>query len=389
MRVLAAIYGPTAMLMAQAAIALAHPNAHVDLLLCPPSKQAIPTMAAIAEATPRLGRTVNMTIEESAGLHDAPPFLLRKELLPLARPFLRGRAVKRMRNLFEREYAAIYYPHDVTGASMIIPLLALAWPDAERICFGDGFGIFYAKKRVLSLLGFTCPPHPFLPETLPQRLIGALPTDMSGFLPEWTPLEIIPKAAFSETLRRANKANPWLRRALSAFLSPYEGQPKTLLLTENHAETGCISFESEIAMYREILLKHTPENAVVIIKPHPGETLPRSAAIQAALGNERRCVPLPDEYSVFPVELMDQLVISCDARLCCSYPRLTLAWLFGQDVINPMADPEFIHRWFKPDKWDSYENAITSYEEPLRLLPRWNGKSLLWSDRSMLREEPS
>lgn len=140
-------------------------------------------------------------------------------------------------------------------------------------------------------------------------------------------------------------------------------------------------------MYASIILEHTPPDAVVFVKPHPGETLPRHEAIASALEGRRECVPLDPRCKFLPVEIMPELTEHCSPCICMSYPRLSLAWLYGIDVINPMRTREFIEQWFLPHSWDHQESGIAQYEEPLNALKSWSGKGLLWTGKAPSRRD--
>lgn len=371
--------GPTSLLSVSAIIRSTDHLDSVDVFACLPNLNSRSAVMEIARTVPNVGTVIVMTEQQAAALHTPSRILAHRAMQVVVSPMLRRAAVGRFRELFSgKSYDQIYYVHDVTYAR-ILSLAAHSWPKAERVCYGDGFGIFYANQRVYHLLGLTWNTHGFLKDFTADRRMGLLPMDCTCESDSSVPLEVVPKKFMLDAISAVTSAVPALGQISESLLALHEGSPRALLLTENHAETGCISFEDDVRMYCDMILSHTPSDSVVFLKSHPGEKLPRNEAIRNALKKERFCIALPDALRFYPVELLSRLIETCVPVLCCSYPRLTLSWLYDKEVINPMASAKFLHKWLPEAVWRSYEDAIRTYEEPVRLLNEWNGEGMLWT----------
>lgn len=371
--------GPTSLLSISAILRSINYLDSVDIFACLPNLNSRTAVEEIARTLPNVREVVVMAEQQAAALHTPSKIFSRQAVQAVVAPLLRHSAVMRFRELFSgKSYGQIYYAHDVTHAR-ILSLAAHSWPGAERICYGDGFGIFYSNQRVYHLLRLTWNTHSFLKDFTANRRMGLLPMDCTCEADSSVPLEVVPQKFMLDAISAVTSAVPVLNQTTESLLAAHEDSPKALLLTENHAESGCISFENDVRMYCDIILNHTKPDAVVFLKSHPGEKFPRNEAIRAALKNERVCIALPDALRFYPVELLNRLIEASEPIVCCSYPRLTLAWLYDKEVINPMASMEFLHRWFPKAVWRSYEDAIHTYEEPVRLLSEWNGEGMLWT----------
>lgn len=370
--------GSTSLLSASAILRSTDYLDSVDVFVCLPNLNSRIAVEEIARTLPNVGTVIVRAEQQAAALHTPSRMFARRAVQAVAAPMLRYAAVKRFRELFfGKSYDQIYYAHDITYAR-ILSLAAHSWPKAERICYGDGFGIFYANHRVYHLLGLPYNSHGFLEDFTADRRMGLLPMDCTCEADTSVPLEVVPKKFMLKAISAVTSAVPVLHETARALLAMHACSAKSLLLTENHAEIGCISFEDDVKMYCDIILNYTNQDSVVFLKSHPGENFPRNEAISNALKNERICISLPDALRFYPIELLSPLIEASNPILCCSYPRLTLSWLYGKEVINPMASVEFLHKWFPETAWRSYEDAIRTYEEPVRLLHEWNGEGMLW-----------
>ena len=300
---------------------------------------------------------------------------------PWALPLTKGRLVRmageRLRRACpDHHYDMVLYPHDVVGQA--VGLAQAAWPTASLLWIGDAFGLFVEKNTHLGLLGITTTKHPFLPETKPNLATACLPVDQTGRALNQVPLVMVSRQTLLETLQQVHDAFPELPGYLKNIRECHAGRPKVLLMTENHAECGCISVERECEMYADLLIRHARRGSIVYVKPHPGERFERHEHLAAAVAGHCDVVTLTTPFRFIPVELMPELILSCELCISMSYPRLSLKYLYDKDVLNP-ADPQFVERWFDPVSWRSYNNSYLFYEGPLAALQTWDGQGVLWS----------
>lgn len=149
MRVLLLSFGPTSLLSFSGVVHGMGAVPHVDVLACIPFAGSADAVRRLAEALPGSDAVVVMSEREAMRLHAENTRLTRKFLSRfLMAPLFRKKAVAKFRALFPgNSYDEIYYVHDVSGAR-VLSLAAHAWPNARRVCLGDGFGIFYARESV-------------------------------------------------------------------------------------------------------------------------------------------------------------------------------------------------------------------------------------------------
>ena len=203
-------------------------------------------------------------------------------------------------------YDEIYYPHDVVGD--LYPVLTRSYPDARRVCIGDGLGNVYERKVHLSYLGLNPETDPMFGFHAPDMAALFLPVDQSGNFLKKVPLLVCPKRILEEVIEQCIAATYELQDYIQIILNAYQGRPKILLLTENNAEGGFIDFDREVEMYAEMILPLIEKNSVVLIKPHPGETLPRSRRIQEILKSKAETVELHEKFNRYPIELCIKLM---------------------------------------------------------------------------------
>jgi hypothetical protein len=318
--------------------------------------------------------------------------------------FLTGRKInnsilKLKTRIGNNSFDRIFYPHDVDGG--MFAFICNAYPNAERICYGDAFGFVFEReyllglihtssfkkilgkinkfrKKVLSGLSLYNVNLSYKLKTFnPDMAALILPVDQSGNFLKELPLHVSSNQKVKFVINTINDNLGQLNQYIKLLLSESIKENKYLLLTENNAECNFIGFEKEIEMYCSIIIDKCEESSVIFIKSHPGEFLPRNERIKEKLGGKYKIIELDPVYKRYPIELWRALLSNIKI-ICMSSPILSLKFLYNIDVINPMTD-DFIERWFPEFMWDSYKNAITLYMEPLKRLNYWNGKDVLYS----------
>lgn len=275
----------------------------------------------------------------------------------------------------ETRFDEIYYSQDVVG--QMYQWLCIAYPKAQRICYGDALGNVYEKEFHLSLLKIQVPTITQIYK--PHKAVLILPVDQSGNFLKNIQLIVCNKKTVLKVMTKLVQTTKELQSYIRDLLNEYRDKNKYLLLTENIAEGNFMDFNKEIEMYCSIIEEYVPFGSVVFIKPHPLETIPRYQKIKDRLGPERVIVKLNDKFIKYPIEIWKELIINCQI-LTMSYPVLSLKYLYNKDVIQPM-DNKFIEKWFPEGTWRSYKNALELYTEPLRKLDGWEEKNILWRPR--------
>lgn len=396
------IISPTHVISSLAALEALHPNGNVRITFLvhwPGVNDAVVTELAqvVREMTSPFGNIERIVTITSSDKNE----LLTKGSLPQIAQAFRDR-------FGLAHFEELYYAHDIEGGMQ--QLLCTLFPKAKRICYGDALGNVYEKKVHLSFLVSNREDKIFHAFTLLRRILtrstalsrkilqGALlqrdealefaefrpdaaalilPVDQSGKFLGGLPLHICSRECVLDLVERCGRACGSLSDYQSGLVNRCMGRKRYLLLTENSAEGNFIDFNRETEMYCDVIRERCERGSIIFLKSHPGETLPRNEQISKRLVNDFEVIALDEKFKRYPIELWLTL-ISNSAIICMSYPVLSLKYLYGVDVIQPM-DDAFIERWFPERTWASYKNSVSLYMEPLRRLPEWDGDSVLWS----------
>lgn len=314
--------------------------------------------------------------------------------------------------LGQSTFDEVYYAHDIEGGMQ--QFLCTAYAEARRVCFGDAMGFVFEKETLLSYYDDPAGATPgILPalrkaaanalkvlkkllsggeqrngrgergaqltfdEFAPHEAALVIPVDQSGNFLRGIPLTVCSKELVLNIVGRCAASCHELQTYINGLLDCYQGQEMFLLLTENNAEGNFIDFDREIEMYCAVVTAHCKAGGVVFLKSHPGETLPRNQRLRERLEGAFEVVELDKRYRRYPIEIWKDLVLAATI-ICMSSPMLTLKYLYGIDVIQPM-DEIFIESWFKEWIWRHHKIGITLYMEPLQKLPAWDGTGVLWA----------
>lgn len=298
-------------------------------------------------------------------------------------------------NLSRDEISHFFYAHDVIGDT--VHKTAEAFPRAIRVCIGDALGLVCDREYHVGLVvnGRTVPFSRSLWSKVERLFQGVtarrkvqqnrslipdvasliLPVDQTGNSLLMVPLEIPPKDLVLKVIRRMADNFPELDRFIDKLGSGSPPKSFSILLTENHSEAGFITLQREIEMYASVIAKNIEKGGRILVKGHPNETYDRVKPLQEYFGDEYEVIGAPNSLKRIPIELWPSLLT--DTRIICmSYPTLSLQYLYGKSVVNPVND-QFLETWFEPKLWSSYKNAHHLYEVPRKKLATWNGRGLL------------
>lgn len=358
---------------------------------------------ADAELTGELAEAVGAMLSDAkdVGRLVAAPQSVVDEALSAATPEARCAAFAEW--LGENGFDEIYYPHDVAG--YVYQLLAGANPTARKITTGDNIGHVFerevyfshlpgagksAKPKLMKRVKATIrramgkrekavarPATPPVADHLPDEAALLLPVDQSGNFLKQTTLRIPPKAMAQQVLAECAAAASELDGYCRSLVDAIGDRRAFVLCTQNYAEAGTISFEREIEMWAGFIRAICPEGAVVFLKTHPGETLERGEALNAALAGRNELRTLDKRFRRFPIELWRTLLSHVDV-ISGSMPSLSLKYLYDKDCIQPFS-AAVIEQYFSPEYWGYYKNGLDLYVKPLEALPDWDGKSVLYS----------
>ena len=178
-----------------------------------------------------------------------------------------------------------------------------AFPEAERICYGDGLGLYYSEQYHEQAFAARAPApaggwqkwsaefhkwrRVFKSRLTPNRWISR-PCSRGCFLSatalgETPPLPFseIPPRIFLGLLRKlTGLLSQGVRERVQRFAS---GAPLVILLSSNFSEAKKMSLESELAAYRELFGKlGFSKQSRLLIKPHPRDSSEKIALLRQA-----------------------------------------------------------------------------------------------------------
>ena len=278
-----------------------------------------------------------------------------------------------------------------------------AFPNAQRITFGDALGSIYdaelhlrlasgisvdsAKKIRLGvktriklgikkvikltlglLFGF---PRNF--QATEALLI--IPMDQTGECLKEMKLVVVPKKHVLGLIEQCEKSFGRLSHYEDQLLSHSHGQ-SALILLENISDGNFISQENELTVYEELIRKTVPKHSTVFIKAHPLSIAPINDKLALRLKNDYSPFLISNEFSRVPIELWTSLVKKCQI-ISISYSCISLSFLFDLDIVYPFG-VKIIEKYFPQKFWDSYRNADQLYRGQLEKLKNWDGNGVLW-----------
>lgn len=296
----------------------------------------------------------------------------------------------------------IYYAHDIGGR---VPGLAMnAFPEAERIIFGDGMGSLYNKTYHLALLSgasldqarqalrtgrhfpvrslkralFNCLTDVLLGKPQPyqaDKAVLILPMDQTGNCLDDMELIVVPKQQVQKIISDCQNSIPELveySRGLLASGPP----PYIIILLENISDANLTTLEKEVSLYEENIRSHVSPKATVFIKGHPLSIAPVDEMLSHRLGTDYFPRVISHEFARYPIELWSGLVSACQV-ISIAYSNITLAYLYDVPVIYALNN-SLIEKYIKPVFWDSFRDADLLYRGQLANLNNWDGQSVLW-----------
>jgi len=280
----------------------------------------------------------------------------------------------------------IMLAHDVVGN--LYGIMKDIYPKAKTICYGDALGQFFEKDVHLSYLRQNNPLQNIM-EWIKNRksrklskkdyAILTIPVSQSP-LPSKTMLLIPNRDTAVSIVEKAALNNPELIAYCNSIMAKIDSANKTFFFPiENMAEGLFISAEDEAALYSESIRKHCPPGSTIIIKPHPGEQFDRTPLLEKNLSGQYKLLKIDPAFKRYPIELFLPILKQSQV-ISMFYPLLSLKYLYGMDVIQPLSD-EMIEKYFDQKFQESYKNAISLNAIPLTRLSNWDGKTLLYNGR--------
>lgn len=275
-------------------------------------------------------------------------------------------------------FDAIYYAHDIS-ADFIAQSAMQAFPDAERVCFGDGLGIFYSNDYFTDM-AYPVPsageifkgPHRVLRNllcrlkrkwTLPskdrrldaQYALPILPCDPGGdFLKNKTLLGV----DNNNVLHVRNALSASVERHLSKAKLAATTNEKAdfVILVGSYTESGLTTEERELALYNEVANLYIAAGSRIALKPHPVSSERKVARIRRELSSNYDVHIMG--YGELPIESMPALL--ADSKVISfSYSSISLLYLYNCKVLHVL-NQSLINKYFPADarQWLGDSNKL-------------------------------
>jgi len=257
-------------------------------------------------------------------------------------------------------------------------LLMNVYESAEKICYGDGIGIYFSHvaflpqnilKEAISLSS--------LYQNFKKQIKGVLPKkkkfrkqefDIGYFsLPyafgEVPPMEtvVLDRSVYLKTFQTLRKGLDDLIDAdyIKNLKSNLQDYSVSILLSSNFSEAHRMPIEKEVKAYREFLLNQgISPNSILLIKPHPRDSKQKILQLQSELQdlyakiillNEDFLFYLPFEVLFMELFLKLDLTQSQTPRIFTfSSACLTLEFLFDAECIVGFGR-EVVEKYFYPE----------------------------------------
>lgn len=262
----------------------------------------------------------------------------------------------------------VFFSHDIS-ADFSAQMLMRACPDAERICFGDAWGLVYSNAYFESIT-YPCDvglvlkaPATWLRNLLVRyrrrRVLGPryrrldarfavliLPNDPGfDFLPGKTQLRVA-----RETVEQVIEA---LGKVVSGRDVSLSRQPDAILLVGSFAESRFCDEANELELYADVLAEFLPLDSALLIKGHSAATRHKILKIAEQSARNNRVELLPEILTEFPIEVLAG--IWPKARIISfAYASVSLTYLKREGVLHAMHDlmidrhfPPSSHVWMK------------------------------------------
>lgn len=293
----------------------------------------------------------------------------------------------------------VYFTHNLVGN--VTDLCLRAFPNAEWITIGDGFGLLIDNKylsfinqqiqpsfigQLVSFLRnvrnlFLFPRHVnFGSKTI---VVAILPIDWYGDFLGNKQLFVVHREEVLIIINKCRKQLVNLNRYCERLILSTT-DPRYVYVLNNYTDGQFITFISEVAMHEEIIRTLIPKGSTIIIKPHPFSVAPVAEQIQNNIELDYPVQIFSPELNRYPFELCQQLIDNTQV-IAFSSINLNLAHLFNKVTINSMN--EMVMRKYFPQKiWHLIIDTMTRNSRAQTHLQKWDKKSALLS--GMGRQKP-
>jgi len=299
------------------------------------------------------------------------------------------KSILKLKEILEEEnFDYLFLARDY--GTFLTELLPNTYPKALKIEYGDSFGLVGNQKYLdLSFMELLKNPFTFLKILLKKAIYShyhkKFPFELSVLTMPlvWdkkylTDKElVIPnmkfvKKIFDEISSKLTELNSYCETLLNNY-----SESKVYLLSNLH-NSGFCTFENEIAMYEEIILKTASSGQVIILKNHPrGSELMLSQLKERLEKNFEIKLINDKKYSFIPIELWSTIMNNCEIFPIYSTSSIGLKYLFSKSVILTL-NTKMINKYLYSDKQKFVNEGVNMIETAINKLENWDCDSPLW-----------
>jgi hypothetical protein len=258
-------------------------------------------------------------------------------------------------------------------------LLMNVYESAEKICYGDGIGIYFSytaflpqntsQKATLSLSSLYQSFRKQIKEVLPKKRKFRQQEFNIGYfsLPyafgETPPMEtvVLDRSVYLKTFQTLRKGLDNLidTHYINKLKAAIQNHPVSILLSSNFSEARRMPLEQEIEAYRKFVIsQQIPEDSILLIKPHPRDSKQKILQLKSSLKylyskifllNEDFLFYLPFEVLFMELFIASELSQSQAPKIFTfSSACLTLEFLFDAECIVGFGK-EIVEKYFYPE----------------------------------------
>lgn len=304
----------------------------------------------------------------------------------------------------ENAFTEVYYSHDVNSDYAAQGAMQ-AYPHAARVCFGDSCGTVYSLPYMNSLrspfrvkdflhpkkaLRYTRNKWRALQQK--RRLFAGakpmldaqvaalmIPSDPGRDFIKGKEL-IIPSRDLSEQVAvRMAKSLADFRAYISNYFDSNPA-PRYLLILTSLSKGGLTTPEGEISLYLEIVGRHVPKGASILIKRHPASEQELVEEIRKRLSADYKISLFESKFMSIPIELAPELIRQC-TTLSMSYPSISLPYLYRAEATHVL-DDALLRKYIFPAYLNMVREGNDLYIDMIKNMKSWDYRSVLYPKAS-------
>lgn len=344
-----------------AAIKTLYKDTIIDVIFIEPNQHKINNLKLIVKSFPEIRNVLIYT--EQIHSKFIKTFKKRNSILNKIYEWLNNKPDEKSYFFKEKNYSDIFYAHEL---NKYIAVLKYCYPNADFTMYGDGQGWIFGQSGT-----------PFSKKGkdyfIPSKVVALLPTDVNNFIEENNiPVIVTNPEYVISFLRRSTFINNMLKEFLSDLASD-NSKPISVITTQPLTEAGLMTIEDEINMNVELIENFFLPGSIVLIKPHPRETIEKIPLYNNKLKGNYIVVEFTPSLKSLPFELMTYLIDKKSNFLLYGTTAVTFKYLFG--ITTPDTLPTF-RKYCKYENFSEYQIVLNRI---MNDLDNWDRSGLIYN----------